>query len=99
VGSTPRTPPAVPAAGASPPPTSAGVDNAGSGSPKVVELGLGLTLGLSLVLFALALAPLRVLPRSFQMAAYDGRREPLLYAAVVIYLATGLSLVIALLAS
>jgi len=64
----------------------------------VVPVALGLTLALSLVLVGLALAPFRRLPRPAQVIAYD-RREPFLYAGIVIYLTTGVSLAIALLMS
>jgi hypothetical protein len=96
-----RTPPkhaAVPREGAFLPPAAPRHDAVESSSPAVVELGLGFTLGLSLLLFGLALTPLRALPRPFRAVAYD-RREPLLYSAVVIYIATGLSIAIALLMS
>jgi uncharacterized membrane protein YidH (DUF202 family) len=62
----------------------------------VVPLGLSFTLGLALVLVGLALTPLRLLPRPAQAMAYD-RREPLLYAAAVLYVATGASIAIVLL--
>jgi len=62
----------------------------------VVPLGLSFTLGLSFVLIGLALAPLRLLPRPAQAVAF-GKREPLLYAAAVLYVATGASLAIVLL--
>ena len=64
-------------------------------SPESVALALGGTLALSLVLLGLALAPLRILPRTVQGVVYE-RREPLLYTAGVIYFTTGLSLAIAL---
>ena len=64
-------------------------------SPEGVALALGGTLALSLVLLGLALAPLRILPRTVQGVVYE-RREPLLYTAGVIYFTTGLSLAIAL---
>jgi hypothetical protein len=64
----------------------------------VVPLGLGLTFGLSLLLFGLALAPFETLPSSVRLVVIE-RRQPLLYSAVLIYLATGLSLGIALLLS
>ena len=67
-------------------------------STKGVALALGGTLVLSLVLLGLALAPLRMVPRSVQGAVYE-RREPLLYTAGLVYLATGLSLAIALVMS
>ncbi len=73
---------------------SVGQVDSGSSS-KGVALALGGTLVLSLVLLGLALAPLRMVPRSVQGAVYE-RREPLLYTAGLIYLATGLSLAIAL---
>jgi outer membrane biosynthesis protein TonB len=69
-----------------------------SSSSMVVPLALGLTFGLSVVLVGLALAPFRVLPSPVRAVAYD-RREPLLYTGIVIYITTGVSLVIALLLS
>jgi hypothetical protein len=60
-----------------------------------VPVVLGGTLGLSLVLVGLALMPLWVLPRPVRAGVYD-RREQLLHSAVVIYVTTGMSLVIAL---
>ena len=63
-----------------------------------VPAALGLTFALSLVLVGLALVPFRRLPRPAQVIAYD-RREPLLYSGIVIYLTTGVSLMIALLMS
>jgi outer membrane biosynthesis protein TonB len=69
-----------------------------SSTPIVVPLGLGLAFALSIVLAGLALTPFRRLPRAAQMVAYD-RREPLLYSGIVIYITTGVSLVIALLMS
>ena len=73
---------------------SAGQVDSGSSS-RGVALALGGTLALSLVLLGLALAPLRMLPRSLQVGVYE-RREPLLYTAGLIYVATGLSLATAL---
>ena len=64
----------------------------------VVPAALSLAFALSLVLVGLALVPFRRLPRPAQVIAYD-RREPLLYSGIVIYLTTGVSLVIALLMS
>jgi hypothetical protein len=66
-----------------------------SSSSLAVPVVLGTTFGLSLVLAGLALMPLWILPRPVQAGVYD-RREQFLYAAVVIYVTTGLSLVIAL---
>jgi hypothetical protein len=51
-----------------------------------------------MVLVGFALVSFRCLPRSAQVIAYD-RREPLLYSGIVIYLTTGVSLMIALLMS
>lgn len=90
--------PVVPRVGAFLPPAGARHDKVESDSPAVVELGLGFTFGLSVLLFGLAVMPLRALPRPVRAQAID-RRGPLLYAAVVIYAATGLSLAIALLMS
>ena len=75
-------------------PLSVGQVDSGSSSESVA-LALGGTLALSLVLLGLALAPLRILPRTVQGVVYE-RREPLLYTAGVIYFTTGLSLAIAL---
>ena len=75
------------------------LEKAGNDSPlRVIPLGLGLTFGFSLVLFGLALAPLGMLPASVRPVVLQ-RRQPLFYSAVLIYLATGLSLGIALLLS
>jgi hypothetical protein len=63
-----------------------------------VPLALGTTFGLSLVLVGLALMPVWVLPRPVRSGLYD-RREQLIYSALVIYITTGVSLVIALLMS
>jgi hypothetical protein len=80
-------------------PTGLTVSKAGSSSSStVVSLALGLTFVLSLVLAGLGLVPFRRLPRAAQAIAYD-RREPLLYTGIVIYITTGVSLVIALLMS
>jgi hypothetical protein len=80
-------------------PTALTVSKANStSSSMVVPLALGLAFALSLALVGLALAPFRRLPRTAQAVAYD-KREPLLYTGIVIYITTGVSLVIALLMS
>jgi hypothetical protein len=67
-------------------------------SAPVVPFALSFTLALSLVLLGLALAPLRLVPRSVQALVY-GRRQPLLFGGVMVYMTTGVSLAIALVMS
>jgi hypothetical protein len=98
VKSTPPKHATVPRVDAFLPPAVVRHDEVESSSPAVVELGLGFTLALSVLLFGLAVRPLRASPRPAGAAGHD-RRVPLLYIAVVVYIATGLSIAIALLMS